>query len=125
MKFPGPKVIPMVFLLLACVATAAEDAAPSAPELHWKSRNEEGVYGYIVYRAEERSGPFLRVNSRIIPRHAQAPGAADQEYHFIDESALPDRPYYYFIDAIGDSGRRQRLTAILLRKAPVTIPSNP
>ena len=46
---------------------AAVPAAAVAPAvLEWKATKEEGVYGYLVYRATDREGPYRRLGREIV-----------------------------------------------------------
>jgi predicted secreted Zn-dependent protease len=118
----------VAFILVACSLGRA-DAEPGkdAPVLKWSSSDETGVYGYILYRAVDAKGPFLRVNARIIPRNppSSETGADSAKtkstYQFVDEGADPALTNYYYIDAIGDSGRKKRLTGVV-SKAPKVAP---
>lgn len=96
------------------------DAAPryAAPVLHWSSKEEKGVYGYIIYRSLKADGPYLRVNERIIPvPRAKDPDSSggeksnvERRYEYVDASANPAEAYYYYIDAVSTTGLSQRLT---------------
>ena len=108
---------------LGRIALGQVDVTESHPVLSWTSSNEKGVYGYIIYRAADADGPFLRVNSRIVAvgstsgENAEAPGAQKSSYRYVDTTARPDQVHYYYIDAIAESGLQMRLTGTV-RKAP-------
>ncbi|MEZ5461816.1 hypothetical protein [Dokdonella sp.] len=77
------------------------------------------MYGYIIYRAVDPKGPFLRINSRIIPRDKEPDvkgvglDKKKSNYRYVDESADSTVTNYYYIDAIGESGRKKRLTGVV------------
>lgn len=104
---------------------AADDAARPAPTataasaarvvLEWSARNEEGVYGYLVYRSLHREGPYRRINPEIIhARHEPAP--ATTSYRFADTDVEPGRTYYYYLDTVSQSGLKQRLSGVIAKE---------
>jgi hypothetical protein len=106
-------------------ATASEDGEtvaeppptdPRKARVKWTVVDEEGIYGYIVYRSERREGPFVRVNRDLI-RSAGA-GAGRHDYHFDDAEVLPGTTYYYFVDLVGTNGHRRRLTGVAAKTLP-------
>src|SRR5690606_541596 len=97
---------------------AGVQAESGRNSLTWKVADEEGVFGYIIYRAEQREGPFLRINARIIRKHAgPASKAGAGPYRFEDSAIEAGRTYYYFIDAVSVGGRKQRLSGVKARTA--------
>lgn len=92
---------------------AAESSAEV--ELQWTARNEEGVYGYLVYRSQRREGPYRRVNPDIIhARHDTPP--ATSSYRFVDVKVEPGRTYYYYLDTVSDGGLKQRLSGVITKE---------
>lgn len=104
---------------LAFAFSGLATAAPQANTLAWKVTEEKGVFGYIVYRAEHREGPFLRISRDIIRRHVAGKDSGTAEtYRFVDADVVAGRTYYYFVDAISMNGRKHRLTGVQARAAP-------
>ena len=105
-------------LVIAPAKAEKTEAAQSysIPLLHWSSKHEKGVYGYIIYRASRANGPFLRINKRVVPavrsvKSADATVAAQpNRYEFKDETADPAQTYYYYVDVISTTGLKQGLT---------------
>lgn len=96
-------------------APTATAALSAAVVLEWSARNEEGVYGYLVYRSLRREGPYRRVNADIIhARHAPPP--ATSSYHFADTEVEPGRTYYYYLDTVSQSGLKQRLSGVIAKE---------
>ena len=109
----------LLAVLAACFLAGHAQADEAAhPVLSWTSHTENGVYGYIIYRARSEAGPFRRVNPRLVMRAGDANASAGtaNKYRYVDTSAEAGQTYYYYIDAVADSGRKQRLTGIV-RKA--------
>ncbi len=108
-------ILAICFLCGACMVTASTS---ESPVLKWSSKNEEGLYGYNVYRSMSPSGPFLRINARIVPRNGvdeKKKQTGHTSYRYVDESAKPDTSYYYYVDAIAENGRRKQLTQVIRR----------
>jgi hypothetical protein len=82
--------------------------------LQWKARNESGIHGYLIYRSDRPSGPFVRVNRRIV-RAAGGDGVV-RAYSFVDEGVEPRRTYYYYLDAVDRSGLKKRFTDVKARQ---------
>lgn len=109
--------IPLAF----AVVCAADEPRPTATTptgplvtLRWTASKEHGTYGYLVYRAERRDGPFVRVNPTII----RARGVGDEAeavYVFVDEDVASGRTYHYYLDVITDAGAKQRFSGVLSR----------
>lgn len=92
---------------------AAESSAEV--ELQWTARNEEGVYGYLVYRSQRREGPYRRVNPDIIRARHVTP-TATSSYRFVDVKVESGRTYYYYLDTVSDGGFKQRLSGVITKE---------
>ena len=99
--------------LLTCAGSAA--ASPASNSLTWRVSDEKAVFGYIVYRAEHREGPFRRANKDIIRKNGKQADAG--QYRFDDGSLEAGKTYYYFIDVISEYGRKQRLSGVRSKTA--------
>ncbi|MGB0134178.1 hypothetical protein [Dokdonella sp.] len=115
----------LLLTMALCTATSYSPVAAegtSGPVLKWTSKNEKGLYGYVVYRSDSASGPFLRINSRIVAKKLEPEGndksSPLMSYEYVDESAERGKTYYYYIDAVADSGRKQKLTDVVRKKVP-------
>ena len=92
--------------------TPAEPTRRRAVTLRWRVRNDEGTYGYLVYRAPAPEGPFLRLNPQIIrPSRLEF----DHLYSFEDRTVEPGRTYWYTVDVVSTGGRKMPLTPVLPR----------
>ncbi len=90
-------------------APPAEAPPGTGPLLHWKIVEEAGAYGYQVFRAEARTGPFLLQNRDIIRVHAK--DYADTPYFWRDPSAVKGTTYWYYIGVVYKDGHKQVLSA--------------
>jgi len=110
-------------------STAAEATSPPSVTLKWSALNEGAVYGYLVYRAEQRQGPFLRTNPEII--HIDEPAGADtaNSYRFVDTDVEPGVTYYYYLDTISLEGRKTRFSGVIKKTVadpqPTQAPEQP
>jgi hypothetical protein len=111
--------------LAAAPATASEPAptavpAPSDPSitLTWSARNEGTVYGYLIYRAERRQGPFLRINHDIVRVDETATDETVSRYRWVDTTVTPGATYYYYLDTVSLQGRKSRFSGVLKKTAP-------
>jgi hypothetical protein len=72
-------------------------------KVRWETASEVGTLGFYVLRAEGANGPFVRINTKMIPATAQ-PGRAGR-YEFVDRTARPGRVYYYRLAQVSDNGK--------------------
>lgn len=105
-----------LIMLLVLFPIVAWGATPGNT-LTWKVTDEKGVFGYIVYRSEQRSGPFLRISREIVRKNdVPVSDATAGRYRFEDKDVEPGRSYHYFIDVISVHGLKQRLTGVQTRR---------
>lgn len=97
---------------------AAEAAAPVASErrvtLRWRAARESGVHGFLVYRAERREGPYLRLNAATIT--VPEDGAAEHVYEYFDDDVHAGHAYFYYLDSVSTSGVKQTFSGVLTRR---------
>ena len=86
------------------------DPPGKGPVLRWSVANEQILYGYLIYRAEHKDGPWRRVNDKIIP--VLGHDDATSEYAWRDTSAVKGKTYWYFIKTLGNNGTKARLTGV-------------
>jgi hypothetical protein len=91
-------------------ALEGPDKTVAPAQLKWKTRGDSSVYGYLVYRAEKREGPFLRVSREIVHRQGESDEA---EYAYTDWDVEAGRTYYYYLDTIGMDGRKRRFSGVI------------
>lgn len=85
--------------------------------LSWAIKSHAQVYGFNVYRAESRAGPFVRVNRDLVRDGEDLADAGQRRFTWIDTSATAGRTYYYYVDVVSGSGISSRLTQVLSRTA--------
>ena len=79
--------------------------------LKWQARDERGVYGYVVYRAERREGPYRRISCQIIRVAPRADGVG--EYAYVDRDVRAGASYFYYLDTVGLDGRKRRFSGVI------------
>jgi len=96
--------------------THAEGKGPV--HLRWQAANDSRVFGYMIYRATDRAGPFQRVSATPVrnSRASGTSGATRSDYDFFDDSVKPGKTYYYYIDAIASDGAQSRFSPVMSKK---------
>jgi hypothetical protein len=82
--------------------------------LKWTAASEDRLYGYVVYRAEDRQGPYRRV-SREIVRVQPAETGPQHRYEYVDRDVQAGRTYFYYLDVITVGGRKVTFSGVLAR----------
>jgi hypothetical protein len=105
-------------LVLGATPTPAVPVAAAPVTVRWTARQEQQTYGYLVYRAADRSGPFLRISREIVrvPAGASSGETGPRAYRFVDAEVEAGGTYFYYIDSVQLDGRKRRLTGVLSRQ---------
>lgn len=83
--------------------------------LVWDASQEDQTFGYLVYRADRREGPFLRLNARVVP---VGRGPAPRHYTYEDDTVTPGRSYYYYLESVSNAGIKARLSGVVTKIIP-------
>jgi len=81
--------------------------------LTWQAVSEESTYGYLVYRADRREGPFRRVSPSVIKVPAE--GAKLPAYSFVDTDVVPGKTYFYYLESVTRAGKKARLSGVVAK----------
>jgi hypothetical protein len=84
--------------------------------LTWKT-DDVSNFGYDIYRAESESGPFVKVNERLVPGTLK-PGKV-QTFQYEDHAIDPGKDYWYYVECVTLQGERVKFTPVL--KAPAKV----
>ena len=83
--------------------------------LVWSATQEDQTYGYLVYRADDREGPFLRVNPKVVQVGS---GAVQGSYTYEDESVVPGRTYFYYLESLDKGAQKRRISGVVEKIIP-------
>lgn len=92
--------------LLAIVFSIRESSAPAPVVLRWSTRREIKTAGYLLYRAENRAGPFLQLNRELVP--AAYDPYLGGTYAYTDTETIAGVTYYYQLEDVAVDGARTR-----------------
>ncbi len=73
--------------------------------LKWDTVSEIGTAGFNIYRKDNESNTYLRINERLLPGLISSPQGGT--YTYIDLSALPGNSYTYLIEEIEQRGNKR------------------
>lgn len=85
------------------------DPPGTGPVLRWSVTNQDTVYGYLIYRSDQSTGPFRRVNGEIVRSLAQ--GSESTAYVWRDTSAEKGETYWYYVATLGNDGGKKPLSS--------------
>lgn len=117
-------IIAAVFVAGLATATETDSTTALTPSpaesitLKWTARNENSVYGYLIYRADRRQGPFMRINTEIVHVEKPAIDDASSSYEYVDATVIPGSTYFYYLDTISKGGLKTRFSGVIKKTAP-------
>ena len=90
---------------------SAADPAKPTNTLRWSTASEVNNFGFDVFRALKKDGPFTRVTKKPIA----GAGTIDTptRYVWVDEKIDPTVEYWYYVESISMSGGREHFTPII------------
>jgi hypothetical protein len=71
--------------------------------INWTTGAEIDNYGFNILRSDSPGGPFVRINSAMIPAMGISPGGAT--YSFVDMAVESGKAYYYRLEDIDTHGK--------------------
>lgn len=92
-------------ILLLCIlagCSAFPGATASPVVIEWTTATEVDTAGFNLYRSESPDGPFVQINSELIPASGQA--LTGSKYRYEDSEAMPGRTYYYQLEDVEFNG---------------------
>lgn len=107
---------PTAVTLSSFEASTGVAGGSSQLSLAWATGSEINTAGFNLYRSEAAAGPYVRINSDLIP--ASNDSLAGGKYQFVDSNVIPGRTYFYQLEDVELNGRSIRHPAV-----QVTAPS--
>ncbi len=105
MKLPSRRIALLLaagLLLMALVFLLASALTPPIVTVEWSTASELNTAGFNVLRGENANGPFVRLNTQIIP--ASPDPLVGGSYVFTDTNVIPDQTYYYQLEEVEIGG---------------------
>ncbi len=88
------------------LSLAACAPAGAGVVVEWTTANEVNTAGFNLYRSDNPDGPYVRINSHLIP--ASSDPLAGGQYQYQDAAVQPGRTYYYQLEDVEHSGATTR-----------------
>lgn len=101
------------FILLAGFLLVWQASRGASVLVEWETASELDTVGFNLYRAGSPEGPFVQVNSELIPASSEPlTGAA---YNYSDNNVQPGNTYYYELEEVEFNGGRSRFGPIVVQ----------
>jgi len=94
------------------LASLAAEPEGDQVRLVWETESEDSLYGWEIYRSEDR-GPFTRVSDVAIPAIGVQDGAVT--YQFLDRRVREGSSYQYYVLGVTIEGLTQRSFVVTTR----------
>lgn len=76
----------------------------------WATGSEVNTAGFNLYRSENSQGPYVRINSDLIPASNDA--VAGGKYEYVDSGVMTGHTYYYQLEDVELNGTSVRHPAV-------------
>jgi hypothetical protein len=117
---PAPQSAPPAAASSTKTESVARARGAGPVHLKWQASNDQKIFGYLIYRAIDRAGPFVRVSKQPVRGTRKTDGTAS-DYAFTDADVEPGKTYYYYLDSLATNGSQERLSPVLSK----TVTPNP
>ena len=81
-------------------------ATPASILIEWDTATEMDTAGFYVYRANQPTDEFQRVNQAMIPSVGNATSGGS--YSYADEDVAPGETYYYLLEEVENDSSTNR-----------------
>jgi hypothetical protein len=71
----------------------------------WETLSEVKILGFYLYRSESFDGPRTQLNEDLVVSLVPPGSPTGAVYEFLDETAEPDRDYYYWLYSLDNEGQ--------------------
>ena len=82
-------------------------------ETKWITESDVENAGFNILRSQSKQGSYVKVNTKLIPGSGTT--GEQSSYIWIDTTALPNVSYFYRIEDVPYSGKRNTLNIIRLK----------
>lgn len=93
-----------------------------ANHLHWETKSEIQSVGFDIFRSTTIDGRFAKITGTPIP--AAKFSTKLRRYEYVDDSIDPCLTYFYYVEAIGEQGNREKVSPTMASK-PKVAPATP
>jgi hypothetical protein len=111
-------VVLLMVLFGLVVYVAAASLMPATIVVQWETANEVNTAGFNVYRSQSAQGPYVKINSQLLP--ASSDPLAGSKYRYEDASVSPGQTYYYNVEDVEYSGASTKHGPLVI-SAPSTL----
>ena len=104
----------VITMFFFSIAQAGEGLGISN-KIKWQTASELNNFGFDVFRGENEEGPFTKVNENTIA----GAGSVDtpSQYEFIDDTIEAEKVYWYYVESVSMSGKREKFTPTFQSRA--------
>lgn len=114
---------PTAVTLSSFKASAQPSGGLGQISVAWSTGSEINTAGFNLYRSESAQGPYVRINSDLIPASNDA--LAGGKYQYLDSTVVPGRAYYYQLEDVEMNGTSLRHTAVQVIALSTSTPGAP
>ncbi|RMG54355.1 MAG: lamin tail domain-containing protein [Acidobacteria bacterium] len=108
-----PECSPTAVTVSSFTAAVAQDRIT----IRWQTVSEIDIVGFHLLRATRAEGPFVRINSELIPARASGSPTGAQ-YEFADRNVRVGKIYFYVLEAVKLDGSVERLSTVQVEYKP-------
>ncbi len=100
----------LAWLLIGLLVVALWLSDKPSIQIDWQTETEFDSAGFNLLRSRQESGPYVKLNERLIPASDDAAAGAD--YTFVDANVSGGQQYFYQLEDVDFSGAATRHSAI-------------
>jgi hypothetical protein len=106
----GGILVGMVFALALSGCGPANLLPAGKVMVQWETASEVNTAGFNLYRADSQAGPYIKVNTALIP--ASGNQLTGSSYKYEDTGVQPGRVYFYELEDVETTGKATRQAPI-------------
>lgn len=92
----------VAWLLVGLLVTSQWLVQRPSIQIDWQTETEFNSAGFNLLRSRNQSGPYVKVNDRLIAASTDAAAGAD--YSFVDSGVIAGQQYFYQLEDVDLSG---------------------